>query len=137
MKDILSKVSKAFGHVAGCSLAIVKPFYKAFVIRNMWNWFLAGAVHSEDISYVQAFGITMLFYLFANNASDTIEENKRWELLRSYVAEIVPTSAKDRIDSEHKKQENAVWYLHLDSFSDVFTSTIVLAVGWAIHTFLT
>jgi hypothetical protein len=136
VKDAFKKFLKGAGTTTGCVFQIVGPFYKAFVIQSLWNWFLASAIHADEISYPQAFGITMLFFLFSNHVSDKVEEGKRTELMQAYIAAMVPPGPKYTIDSERKKLEESVWYSKLDSFGDIATSTFVLVVGFGIHLFL-
>jgi hypothetical protein len=136
VKDASKRVLKGVGSTTGCLFQIVGAFYKAFAIQSLWNWFLASAIHGEELSYFQALGITMLFFLFTNSVTDKVEEGKRTELMQAYIAAVVPPELKDAIDSDRKKLEQAVWYNQLNSFGDVATSTLVLVVGWVIHTFL-
>jgi hypothetical protein len=135
LNNIFKRLTTGERAATGCVFAIIQLFYKPFVIQNMWNWFLTGAIHGEDISYFHVFGITILVGLLTNRGEKG-EELKRWDLLQSYVAAMVPPESKITIDSERKTLEDSIWYSNADSFIDLGGSTIFLVIGWGIHSFL-
>ena len=53
---------------SGCLCMPIVPFYTAFVVQNLWNWFVASAIHGEDISYWQSFGALLIISILTNNA---------------------------------------------------------------------
>jgi hypothetical protein len=55
----------------GCLLIPVIPFYRAFVIQNLWNWFVSDALHAAKISYWQSFGIVITVYILAYKSDAT------------------------------------------------------------------
>jgi len=80
--------------------------YKAFILEQLWNWFLAPALHLDPISYWIMCGVLLL-----------IEAWREQKMIDG---------------DDYKTRTEAI----MDLCGPSITSTVCLVVGWVIHAFL-
>jgi uncharacterized membrane protein YraQ (UPF0718 family) len=116
--------------------ALVIGFYTSFVFQNLWNWFLAPALHLDPISYWVMYGVSMLIRAMLSSRQDeTI--GHLWEQQKQLLELCVPDANRSRFHSVLKEEEENMWALAgAAAFGEFLGSTISLGFGWLIHTFL-
>jgi hypothetical protein len=117
---------------------ILRPFYTAFVVQALWNWFVAEAIHASEISYWHSFGMLLLVFVLTAKEDTEHREEKRFDRLSLMVKSLLPTEKLAALEESFKKEDTS-------SLSRVFAiidhskatlNTTVLVVGWGVHTFL-
>ena len=110
------------------------PFYMAFVVEKLWNWFLAAAFRGPDVSYWQALGLMIIIYLLKDN---TVDEKANWIRLFVIVEACVPDEHLHSVWETVEESGTRPWYVLVEpQVEKAVHSTCFLGVGWAIHTFL-
>ena len=110
--------------------------WTAFVVQNLWNWFLAPAIHASELSYFEAVGILLLAYVLKKESKDRLENEERWDKAMVTLGACVPPGKAEELKLAHEKKEKPGWLMVLNLASEPIGSTIVLGVGWVVHTFL-
>jgi hypothetical protein len=124
---------------AGCGYAVIGPFYTAFVVQTLWNWFVAEALHSAEISYWQAFGMLILVMVLSRRDTDKYEREIRWKQTKTMLEECLTPARRYTLQEEFKKEESS--WAEIISRSDAplgkaVLNTFALLAGFAVHTFL-
>lgn len=57
-------------------LAILTSFLLAFPVKWLWNWLMPDILGLEEISAIQAWGLTLLLHLFRGNTQVTRERKE-------------------------------------------------------------
>ena len=130
---------KVVALTGGCAVAPIVPFYTTFVIQNLWNWFVADALHAATISYWQAFGVFIVFSLLTYKPPSEYKSDTRWKRAFSMMEAIVPeeelTILNERF-SEEDQSWTAIISLVGHDLGKAIIGTTCLIVGWVVHTFL-
>ncbi|PWU04164.1 MAG: hypothetical protein C5B51_17335 [Terriglobia bacterium] len=125
--------------MGGCWLAPVVPFYTAFVVQNLWNWFLADALHASTISYWQSFGILLGFWLLAQAKESESGNETRWNRAFSMLEAIVPQENLTILKETFRKEDES-WPAIVAAVAPqtrmAIANSFALLIGWATHTFL-
>src|SRR5262249_49485116 len=86
-------------------LDIVLPFYAAFVVQWLWGWFVANALHVEELSYWQTFGFMIFLYLVSTLLTRHFDKEARWERTRIVIAACVPEEKQASVAKAVQKAE--------------------------------
>jgi hypothetical protein len=111
-------------------------FYTAFVVQNLWNWFVAEAVHGTEISYWRTLGFMILIYVLRHYGSLELEREERWKQLLMMVEACVPPENKQEVRFANQKLKSQNSINNTTSIGEAAIGTIALGLGWVIHTFL-
>jgi hypothetical protein len=84
----------------------VTPFYTAFVVQTLWNWFVAEAIHASEISYWQSFGILILVVLLTVKEDTEHTVENRFNRLSTMIKSLVPAEKLAELEESFNK-ENA------------------------------
>jgi hypothetical protein len=107
----------------------------AFLLQQLWNWFVIRALHLEPVSYWVSYGIFMLINVFSGYPVSV--EDAKWRRTLLILNACVPYSEREELTHqlEIEKESDS-----LDAvsaiFGKVFGTSLTLGVGWAVHTFL-
>jgi hypothetical protein len=111
-------------------------FYTTFVLQNLWNWFVVGALNVGPVSYWQMFGLNMIVAMVAER--NTIDEDNRWKRAGLLLFACLPDHKRRETEEEIKNEDEYVWFeAGWTVFSKLLTNTATLGIGWAIHAFIT
>ena len=117
-----------------CWLALL-PFiafvYVGLVLEDIWNWFLAPAIHGSDISFGQAIGILCFVHLLTFVTRD-FEKQQRWAGTRIVIAACVPEDKLSSVVAALKAQRHARWR-DTESGARIIFTTEIGALAWIIH----
>jgi len=117
------------------AIAVVVWLYTAFVMQQLWNWFVVGALNVPTISYWSMYGIVIIVGMFREK--DTMKDDDRWERAFTTLKACVPEYKRADIDEYVKEQKEGMlgrsWWLIVEK---LFGNTFTLGLGWTIHTFL-
>jgi hypothetical protein len=121
-------------------LALVSPvigLYRAFVLQNMWGWFVVSAFHVQEISYWVAYGLILLQWFLFDDAGEESVNGHRWRVLSIVTDACIPDEKKIVVDGLLKQHMSAMWIDLVGSmFGNLAANTVTLAIGWGIHAFL-
>jgi hypothetical protein len=137
--------SPNFSHAMRKAKAIVKAcwaillpligfVYTGAVLENLWNWFIAPAVHGSDIGLGQALGIILAGIMLVTVCTREIEKERRWAGTRIVIAACVPEGKLSSVVAALKAQEEKPW-INTETWERVIAATTIGAMGWVIHTF--
>jgi hypothetical protein len=123
-------------------LSMAQPLYTAFVMRELWNWFVSEALHASPISYGQAFGLYMLVKLVMHRDDLKCLLDRRWEQLVPLLALCAPQDRSIEFETavNGNKHEGAAMGLAVeygDDISETVKATLALVIGWFIQAFVT
>jgi hypothetical protein len=80
------------------ALIFVVPFFTAFVVQTLWNWFVAGALNASPLSYWHAFGLGLFIYLLRAWHDNAVDETKNLKITLVLLRACVPPE-KERLRS--------------------------------------
>jgi len=136
--DMLQKITTiVLGVVAGTfalAFELVLSLYTAFVLMNLWDWFVAPTFNLSPISFWMMFGLTLVFRVFRNLGSGA-ESGKlrRLQKIEAMVDACVPDAQREGLKEKFKKIEGPVWVQIMAPFDSLLGETFVLGVGFAVH----
>ena len=117
-------------------VALLVGFYKAFVLMHLWNWFVAPIFHISDISLFQALGLFFIAAVFTNQSSELGHEY--WSKRTVAILDLcIPEDRKAQAEhilgekDEESWREVGQWH-----FNEIASTTVVLVLGWGVHTYL-
>jgi hypothetical protein len=126
---------KARNVILTFAFSVATGLYTGFVLQNLWNWFLAPALHGAEVSYWQTYGIVLLVKLLFQH--DTLQEETRWESAFKMLYAAVPGEQRPEIDRNMKDEAENVWMkVGFDIFGNLIGNTVTLGLGWTVHTVL-
>jgi hypothetical protein len=96
---------------------------------------VVGPLNVSSIGYWQMYGINMLFQMFLT--PNTVQEDDRWNRALTMLYVCVPPEKVKETDEVLEEQNEKVWVkAGTFVFAKLVGNTIVLGIGWAVHTFL-
>ena len=119
-------------------VGLVVSFYATLVNQSLWNWFAIPALHVPPIGYWAMYGLTMLLGLLFDHGRDQSEaEDFRWKGAMVFLEACVPQGQLAEVRETIKRQEDDLWAdLGARILSKAVGMTLMLGIGWAVHTFL-
>jgi hypothetical protein len=124
---------------SGCVTIPLAPFYSAFVVQSLWNWFVTGAIHGAELAYWQSLGILIVVSVLRHRDVQTFGEEMRWERALAMMEVTVPEEKRPELEESLKKYGDswrATLALTNPSVGRAMVNTIALVAGWVVHTFL-
>ncbi len=110
-------------------------FYCVLVMQHLWNWFAAPILRFGEMSYLEMYGLNMLFGLVsAKTLGENPAETLRWRMLGLTVEACVPESNKETVKEQVEEEASTIW-LNMGTwvFGTVASYTVTLIIGFAIH----
>src|SRR5215469_16352620 len=96
---MLQKITTiVLGIVAGTfalAFGLVLSLYTAFVLMNLWDWFVAPTCNLSPISFWMMFGLTLVFRLFRNLGSGESGKLRRLQKIEAMVDACVPDGQRE------------------------------------------
>jgi hypothetical protein len=116
----------------------VTGFYTTFVLKNLWNWFLAPALHTSEVSYWMMYGIQLIWDVLSVRTWNNPLEQRKWDGLFMVLDGCLPDEKRAQVEEALKGTERTLWAdLQRKVFGDLIGQTVALAIGWGVHVFLT
>jgi hypothetical protein len=112
--------------------------YRAFALMLMWNWFVSPVFHTDHILFWEVLGLLWLVELFVGNRTgDNPAKTARWESLFLILDSCVPEHKREELQEDLKQKNEEIWSkLGLHLIGQLAGTTITVALGWTVHTFL-
>jgi hypothetical protein len=108
--------------------------FRAFVLMNLWNWFVTAVFHVSEISFLHVWGISLVFSLFARDSDRFVREEKRWNVLMRTLQHCVPEhnieSVKQEIEDNFGDKMTDAW---VSIGGHLIGNAFLLGSGFAIH----
>lgn len=117
------------------AVIIVVGFYTTFVIQTLWNWFAVAAFRVPEVSYWTMYGFMLLIHLVTEKSNfQNEEQGKRLGLL---IMACVPEHKLDEVKEEIKIEDDDIGMKLFGLIvGQIAGSSVALALGWGVHTFL-
>ena len=96
LKELIKKYGLAW------FVALLSGVFRAFVLMNLWNWFVTAVFHIPAISFLQVWGISLVIGLFSFDSNRFVTEQKRWNVLMTTLEHCVPEDKKEDLRQELK-----------------------------------
>lgn len=117
-------------------VGMIFGLYKAFVLQNLWNWFVVRALQVPRISFWLMLGMLWTIQLLTET-SDGILNDLRWRTLPRLLEELEPADKQGAIV---KTWDRLVVVMRLEvvlSALELLAGyTFTLGVGWLVQEFL-
>jgi hypothetical protein len=114
-------------------VGVLVGIFRAFVLLNLWNWFVTAVFHVSAISFLQVLGLSLAIQLFTGDGDKT-EENVRWGIAMRALELCIPAEKMEDYKLAMKEMEEGVWSeAGIMLFSQVFGNAFVLGFGFVIH----
>jgi hypothetical protein len=114
-------------------VALLVGVFRAFILLNLWNWFVTAVFHVSEISFLQVLGLSLAIQLFTGDGDKT-EENMRWGIAMRTLELCVPEEKMQDFKQAMKEMEEGIWReMGVMIFSQFFGNAIVLGFGFVIH----
>lgn len=125
---------KKMGIVFG--LGVVISFYTTFVVQSLWNWFAVPSLNAPQISYWTTYGLVLLIRLFSER--DDFKDLEISNRLAMMIEACVPEEKREELNEQLLAEDKALaGRLGGGVLGEAFGVSFTLALGWAVHTFLT
>jgi hypothetical protein len=119
------------------AITLAMPFYTAFVVQQLWNWFVVPALHASELSYVMTVGLLLLVFLFKHSDSEGLDTKQRDDLLVAVLKEVNPRHpVLIAVEAKEARLTRFLGSIGRSDANEALKGAICLALGWAIHTFL-
>jgi hypothetical protein len=121
--------------VINWGFSYISGFYMSFALMELWDWFAVSAFHVEPIRYWNMYGLVILVRLFT--PSINLVAIEKWEIAMKMIEACIPEDK--RVATMAAIQRDGMgdnMQMLIANFMDIASSTISLAIGWAVHTFL-
>jgi hypothetical protein len=125
--------------VVGAFLAIIPlVFYRAFIAKYFWNWFVVTTLHVSAFSFLQWLGLCWFISLFSGPmTSNTQSEIKRWNLLMSALELCVPEGKQEALKEIEKSwPDPSANKIAIDLLAAVGVYSLILLFGYLLHLLL-
>lgn len=115
---------------------ILSGIFRAFVLMNLWNWFVTAAFHVSEISFLQVWGISMVISVFSYDSDKYVQEDRRWKVLMATLEHCVPENEKEVLRQELKDDfGDEMTNMWSSVGGSVMGNAVVLVMGFVIHLF--
>jgi hypothetical protein len=113
-------------------VALLVGVFRAFVLMNLWNWFVTAVFHVSEISFLQVLGLSLVIQVFTG---DRISGEKvQWDLLMRTLEHCVPEERREALKEELKEAEEGMGLeLGMMILSQFLSLLATLAFGFVIH----
>jgi hypothetical protein len=113
-------------------LAIAIRLYQAFVLMNLWNWFVAEAFHVSSISFLPMLGIVWFVQLLTEHPNRDAEFF--WKKAYALIDFCIPEEKREAAASLVEKMNSEMWEeLWTGAGQQMFGATLTLAFGFCVH----
>jgi hypothetical protein len=117
-------------------IAVLVWLYTTLVLQNLWNWFAVDALNAPHVSYRTMYGLLMIVNLVFEK--DTFLSDAKFTHTNILISACVPVDKWADVNEQLKDEEGSlVFQLGTLMVGKVAGSTLVFALGWAVHMFLT
>lgn len=126
--------------VASWCFGIVIALYTTFVLQNLWNWFAVSAFHISEISFWVMYGLVLTIGVLTDKEDMTSHQLKGLYTMVEALEVLLPPEEREELDKKFKEQTVGFgFWLEVGSriVGRVVGNTLILVLGWTIHTFLT
>ena len=124
------------GVVAGTfalAFELVLSLYTAFVLMNLWDWFVAPTFSLSPISFWMMFGLTLVVSVFRNEKWRVTHQERSLRKIEAMVDACVPDGQRESLKEKFKKFEGPIWVQVMAAFGTLVWNTFALGIGFAIH----
>jgi hypothetical protein len=110
---------------------ILMQFYTAFVVMNLWNWFVTRAVHAPAIGYLTVYGLLLIVQLFRAlpKQSEELKYKRVLIMLDACVRDSQRAAMADELRDINKEMTDVPSWMVVET---LVGNTIVLVLGWLI-----
>ena len=113
-------------------------FYTTFVLKSLWNWFLAPTLHTAEVSYWMMYGIQLIWDLLSVRKWNDPLEQQKWDGLFMVLDGCLPDEKRAHVEEALQGREETLWAdFRRKVLGDLIGQTVALAIGWGVHVFLT
>ena len=110
--------------------------YTTFVAEYLWNWFAVGILNATSIRYWQMYGLMLLLGLLVWRDYDS-EDKHRWAIVFMKLDAYLPEDKRPSMVAAMNERDEQVWFkVGYAVAARLFGNSLVLGLGWAVHTFL-
>lgn len=122
--------------ILGWGVGVVVALYITFVLQNLWNWFVVAAFHTSEISFWIMYGIVLTVGMLTEQ--DRFMEDQQLKTMMAMVDACIPEDRRKGLNEKLEWQADFGSWLEvgLRVIGKVLGGTIVLVIGWSVHTFL-
>jgi hypothetical protein len=125
--------------VTGFILVPIVPFYTAFVIQTLWNWFVVNGLHAAEISYWESFGILLVVAVFTHRGEHGVyQQETRSNHSYLMIEALLPDEKRLEFQKSFQEEDDS-WKGTLGTIGPqlgkAILNTLTLVIGWGVHTF--
>src|SRR5215469_2178848 len=114
-------------------LPLVSGLYIAFVLMNLWDWFVAPSFHLSEISFWMMYGLTLIVYVFRHTASWEAESVWRHKEITVMLNACVQSEQRSEMANVLKEMQEDIseWRrAGLEHAGRIFAATLALGLGF-------
>ena len=113
-------------------LSILVGVFKAFVLLNLWNWFVVDAFHVSSISFLSMLGIMWFVQLVTDHPN-----HDTWALWKKAFAMVdfcIPEQKREAAEEVIKQLDGEMWEdLWVGVGQQILGAGTLLALGFCVH----
>ena len=112
--------------------SILVGLFKAFVLLNLWNWFVVDAFHVSPISFLPMLGV--VWFIQLATASPNNDAGFLWKKMHALIGFCVPEEKRQLAEKALKEVDEAAWEdVCVGAGQQLFGSGTVLVLGFCVH----
>jgi hypothetical protein len=113
-------------------VTILVQFYTAFVVMNLWNWFVTRAIHAPVIGYLTVYGLLLIVQLFRAlpKQSEELKYKRVMIMLDACVRDSQREAMADELKEINKETTDVPSWMVIET---LVGNTIALILGWFIN----
>ncbi|MGD0404356.1 MAG: hypothetical protein ABSB66_14290 [Candidatus Acidiferrales bacterium] len=113
-------------------VTILMQFYTAFVVMNLWNWFVTRAIHAPSIGYLTVYGLLLIVQLFRAlpRQSEELKYKRLMIMLDACVRDSRREAMADELREINKETTDVPSWMVIET---LVGNTIALILGWFIN----
>ena len=120
--------------------SVAVALYTTFVLQNLWNWYAVRAFHASEVSFWLMYGLVLMIGMLSQSNEQTMSyQLKPLYTVAEALASSLPEEKREELAAALKDQTTGFgFWLEIGSliFGKLVGATVVLVVGWTVHTFL-
>jgi len=115
------------------AVSMTVGLFTAFVLTELWRWFVVPTLHVDTVSFWVMYGLTMLIDILRSDGSDFDSEH-RHKIVAVMLDACVPAERREEVREQLTEFTQQMWYeAGWKLFGKAAGNALTLALGFVVH----